>query len=410
MLEFLSEQAPPVLLFSILMAFYAFGDFLTKKSKALIPSIFIMVLLMAAGSWAGIIPSNIVARIGFTAMGPVASSIIVVNMGTSLHIKDITSNWRIAVIGLVALVGVAIGCLTMGYLFFGWENAVVATPVVGGGIVAMLEMQNAANELFGTSDPARAEILASLAALILSVQSLPAFVLIPPIIKRAMKKDLETVSETEMKEVSSKVTGKAEEAPTFLPSQYWSTATILLALGIVGTVAIYLNQWFRTFMGQYALATSVIALIISIILTEFRVLPRNANAKAGVGGLIFLIVIFNAFASVLAIDFHQFVSLIGPIAGLIFFGIIGILVFTYVVGRFVFKMDGGYAFVLGLNCLLGFPLNFILTTETIEGLAGDDEEAKAYLTGKYVPQMLVAGFVTITIGSVILAGIMRGFL
>jgi len=225
-----------------------------------------------------------------------------------------------------------------------------------------------------------------------------------------MRRDLDTVSDAEFKEVASTQAGPTTSKPTIIPEQYWSTATILLFLAIVGTVAIYLNQWLRTFMGNYAIATSVLALIISIVLTEFRILPRNANVKAGVSGLIFLIVIINAFSSVLTINLDQFISLLPPIAGMIFFGIIGIFLATFVVAKFIFKMDTGFAFVLGLNCLLGFPLNFVLTTESIDVVANGDEEKKAYLTAKYVPMMLVAGFVTITIGSVILAGIMRGFL
>ena len=408
MLEYLTTQAPPVMFIAILMLFMATGDFLSKKTKALVPSIFVMVILLAIAGWTGIIPTDIVDRAGMGfATSDMAGDLLIVAMGTSLYLKDITSNWRVAIIGIVALIGVAIGCLLIGSPIFGWDTSVVATPVVGGGIVAMLEMQRAVIELI--TDPDRAYMLKSLAALTLAVQSLPAFIIIPPILKKVMKQDLSSVTETDLKSVHVVEVGEKKDDSTLLPEKYWSTATIILALAVVAVIAFWINQWLRTFMGQYAISVSVIGLVLGIALTQFRILPRNADDKAGMGGLLFLIVIFSAFSAVLGLDLPQFLELIKPVAGLIFVGIIGIFVTTFLVGKFVFKLNPYLCFVLGLNCLLGFPINYILTTETI-GVVASTEEEKAYLTAKYVPMMLVAGFITITIGSVLLAGVMRGFL
>ena len=410
MYQFLTEQAHPIFLLAVIMAYMAFGDFLTKKTRAFLPSVFIMVLLMAASVWAGWLPADIVRRVGFAPpLTAIATVLLVANMGTSLRLKDITSNGRIVLLGLVALAGVALGCLTLGRWLFGWYNAVIATPVVGGGIVAMLEMQAAANDIGGE----RGELLASLAAMILAVQSLPAFLIIPPIMKRAMARD---IAETDPEiiaaggVVADNSAAETEIKPTYLPDKYWSPATIMCALGLVGTIGWLINRWMQGHVGHFALSIQVITLLLAITLTELRILPRNAAVKAGINGLVLLIVIFNAFSAVLAIDLPQFISLLGPVVGMIAAGILGIFVTTFLLAKFVLKMDTGFAFVLGLNCLLGFPINLVLTQESIGSLANGNPELEKYLTNKYVPPMLVAGFVTITIGSVFLAGIMRSLL
>ena len=62
-----------------------------------------------------------------------------------------------------------------------------------------------------------------------------------------------------------------------------------------------------------------------------------------------------------------------------------------------------------MNCLVGFPYNFMLSTEAIRAMARNEQE-KEFLTEKIVPSMLVGGFTTVTLGSVFFAGIMKNFI
>lgn len=402
LVEFLSSSHS-VILFMIMTGYLALGDFLTKKTKALIPSILVFAILLGASSWAGLIPPKIAELSGiYGPLSALASVLMVLNMGTTMNIKDVTSNWKIALVAFVALIGVAIGCVTIGAWIWGWDAAVVSAPIVGGGIVAMLEMQNAALEL-GRND------LAAMAVLILTLQSFPAFVIIPPLFKRVMRKDLEETPKEEVDRLVHEKKEIAEAKPPYIPEKYWTSNTIFFFLSVVGTIAVLLNMLSKQYMGNYAISVSIFALLLSIIATELRLLPRNATVKAGANGLIFTFVLINAFQSVATASLAEIISLLVPIIGMIFVGIIGILVFSVLLGKFVFKYDWKLSFIMGLNCLLGFPLNYLLVLESID-VTTEDEDEKKYLTEKYVPMMLVAGFVTITIGSVLLAGFMKGFL
>ena len=67
------------------------------------------------------------------------------------------------------------------------------------------------------------------------------------------------------------------------------------------------------------------------------------------------------------------------------------------------------AFAVSLTALYGFPADYIITNEVIKALTDDKDEQEA-LTSHMLPPMLVAGFVTVTIVSVILAGIFSSIL
>jgi len=67
------------------------------------------------------------------------------------------------------------------------------------------------------------------------------------------------------------------------------------------------------------------------------------------------------------------------------------------------------AFAVALTALYGFPPNYILTEEGAKAIAENQEE-KDFLMDQMLPQMLVGGFTTVTITSVIIAGIFVNFL
>ena len=66
-------------------------------------------------------------------------------------------------------------------------------------------------------------------------------------------------------------------------------------------------------------------------------------------------------------------------------------------------------FAIALTALYGFPPNYILTMEAVQAVA-ENEEEKQFLTDEMLPKMLVGGFTTVTIVSVVLAGIFARYL
>jgi hypothetical protein len=93
----------------------------------------------------------------------------------------------------------------------------------------------------------------------------------------------------------------------------------------------------------------------------------------------------------------------GPLFGVIVLGVVGMGIFSMLVGKLL-----GYtkemAFSVAMTALYGFPADYVLTIEAIKS-STETEEEKAYATEQMIPKMLVGGFTTVTIASVIIAGI-----
>lgn len=97
-----------------------------------------------------------------------------------------------------------------------------------------------------------------------------------------------------------------------------------------------------------------------------------------------------------------------PLIGCIIIGVAGMYIFSFIIGKLL-KVSKEMAFAVSLTALYGFPADYIITVEVINSLTKDEEEREV-LTSHMLPPMLVAGFITVTIVSVILAGIFVGFL
>jgi hypothetical protein len=79
------------------------------------------------------------------------------------------------------------------------------------------------------------------------------------------------------------------------------------------------------------------------------------------------------------------------------------LIANILVGKLL-KVSSYMAFATSLTALYGFLPNYVLTEEAAKALAKTPEEKK-FLMDEMLPQMIIGGFVTVTITSVIVAGI-----
>ncbi len=102
------------------------------------------------------------------------------------------------------------------------------------------------------------------------------------------------------------------------------------------------------------------------------------------------------------------IKIMFPLVVVVGVGVAGLLIASVLVGKLL-----GYtrpmAMALSLTALYGFPPNYILTDEASKALAENKEEYE-FLMSQMLPKMLVGGFITVTITSVILAGVFINFL
>lgn len=396
----------PAVAFGIVVIFFAIGEFVSTKTKALIPSILVYIILLLAFVWTDLLPEDIVELGGFSSqLVDMVIVVIVINMGSSLSVSDLQKEWKTVVIGIAAVIGVAATTLTIGAAIFSWEEAVVAAPPISGGFVAAYEMSSRALAE-GRQD------LSTLALLILAVQSFPAFLIAPSLLKKEARSQLKSFREGKASLAGSAEKTEKKKLFPAIPERYNSNTVILAKLGIVAIIAVYLSKGTGVLFGAlnvpFNITPTIFGLFLGVIFAEVGLLESQALQKANSYGYILIASVVGVVGSLASSEPGVIFAALPRILILLVIAILGILVMTVIVGK-VLKKPWYMSFAIGLNCLLGFPPNYILSVEAINAVAENQEE-RDFLMETITPTMLVGGFTTVTIGSVILASILSNFI
>lgn len=392
----------PIVAFFIIMFLLALGDVVSAKTKAFVPSLFIFVVGLLGGVWSGILPVDIVEIGGIS--GPLTSLtmiIIVVNMGSTLSIRELKAQWKTILIGLLSVFGVGLGILTIGTAIYGWEMAVVAAPPISGGLVASYEMAEAAKSK-------GLDYYAMVSLLVLTLQSFPAYVVLPYILKKQAKDYLKTMDRDSEKLQSSETEVEHKRLIPSIPQKYATSSVYMFTVALIGVAAYLVSSVTPAIFPPSGISATIFALVFGVIAAEIGLIEKKPLEKAGAFGFLIMASLVGVMASLASSKVEEVMGTILPIFVLVMIAMLGIALITFIVSR-ILKYPWAMAFAIGLNCLLGFPINYLLTTEAIRAVAQNDEETE-YLTNKMVPVMLVGGFTTVTIGSVVFAGILKNFL
>ena len=176
-----------------------------------------------------------------------------------------------------------------------------------------------------------------------------------------------------------------------MDKKYQTTYMLYTKLGVLMVIAHYVDVFTGGAASKY-----VVMLVLGVIAAETGFIERQPLTLANSFGFFMTALMAFIFASLSKATPAMLADLIIPLLGIIVFGVIGI-------GKAL-----GYtkemAFSVALTALYGFPPNYILTHEAVTALTEDEEERK-YLMGEMLPKMLIGGFTTVTIVSVIIAGI-----
>ena len=395
----------PAMAFFILMAFLALGEFISVKTRAIVPSILIFLILLLSGVWGGILPKEIIDLGGFSeAMTEVIMVVIVVNMGSSLSLDSLKKEWKTVLIGIGAIVGIAAVILPIGSMIYDWQTAVVAAPPIAGGFVAAFEMSK-------TSLAKGLPHLSTIALLLLALQEFPVYFILPGLLRSETLRRLDLFRKGELKAVSAEEENKKRLIPP-IPEKYMDTSTYLFLLGLVGMIAILCSMLSKTIFNgfgvDFKISPTIFALLFGIVAGEIGLLERKSLQKANCFGFFVVASVVGVMGGLVNSSMEEILKLIIPLIVLIFLGIVGMAIGGIIVGKLL-KLTWQMSFAIALNCLIGFPVNFLLTNEAINVLAKTEEE-KDFLTNTMVPTMLVGGFTTVTLGSVIFAGILTNFL
>lgn len=387
--------------FTIVLAVLALGDIISAKTKAFIPSVFVAALLFLFGFWT-FFPADIVALAGFQMpIVYLSMYLLITHMGTMLTLRELAEQWRTIAVALIGIIGIVALTMTAGVALFGFQTALIATPPLTGGIVAAIVMSEAATK-------AGMENLAVLAIITYVMQGFVGYPLTAIMLKKEGTRLLGGFRSGEIKYVKTEKktdTPQRKKLIPALPEIYQTTYVVLMKLGLTAWAAVA----FAAFLKPYIdISPYVMCLFFGVISQELGfVEQRPLNLSGSFGFLITGLMAF-VFAGLARATPAMLAEIVIPLIGIIVLGVSGMAILSMLLGK---KL--GYtkemSFAIALTALYGFPPNYILTEEASKALAQTTEE-REFLMDQMLPKMLVGGFTTVTIVSVIIAGVFVNFL
>lgn len=388
----------PVFAFAALAVFLGFGDFIANKTKGLISALVVASLIYLVGFWTGLIPLDAIEKTNLPSiMSVFGIALMITNLGTMIDLKMILNEWKTIVVAFVGLLGICVGAFTVGQLVFGKVYALSSVPPIAGGIIATSIISEAA------TTAGRAEI-AGYVALLTGVDM---FIVMPTssfILRKEVTGLLKSGNIPGIN-VTDKQTKKfnLKFIPDF-PASLQSETIIIAKLAITIVIANFISKLTVLPSGTPILNANIAYLLLGILFTEIGFLDKQSLTKSNSMGILMIGTMAIVMVGLKGIDIKAFLDMIGPIIGMLIISAIFVCVFAALMGK-VLGYSPAISMAIGLTSMVGYPGTQIITEEVIRNLDCSDED-KEKLQAYVLPKLLVGGFTTVTIASVVFAGVL----
>lgn len=397
----------PILAFVVVMLVWTVSDFVAKKTQSLLSSLFVASLIFLVGFLTDIFPEDLLTSSSLLGLAGVVVGFIIVHLGTMISLDDFKRQWRTFLVGVSTVLGIGVALLVAGLIFGGrisgtaeegyaqaLDFIVAGTGSLSGGTISVLIVQEAALGIGLTS-------IAIFPVLIAALQGLVGFPLTSLILRKEAARLRDEFRAGEL-EAPEEVDPAAADASR-LPDAFRTTAGTLFVVGVAVLVALGINN-----LTDGILNTFVVALILGIALRTTGIFKPSVLSGIDAFGLMMISIMILVFAPLATVEPSDVAELAFPLFLAFLFGIVGIAGFAALTGKLV-----GYSVpmsvAIGLTALYGFPGTMILSQEAAKGAGETPEEVKA-IEGQILPKMIVAGFSTVTITSVVVTSIIASFI
>lgn len=375
----------------ICLLFFGIGDVLGVATKAKLSSVFVSLFLFLIGFVTGIIPPDIIKVAGLSEMGKWATCFIVFSMGTTINLRELLAEWRTVATAVLSMLSLTVAGFALVPLI-GYEETIVAIPILNGGIVATQMMTTAAMEQ-------GFQIAAALGAILYAVQK---FVGTPIASYFGLREANALIEEYRRTGVRPHFPGQAvqegEKKPTFFErhKKYYGAFTSLALTATFAWIS-YLIQ-----LGT-GLSATIWALILGAVVSYLGIVPPNILKHANSSGIFNIAVFASIIPSLALIKVDDLITLSYATVVVFILSVAVLFIFFYVLP--FWKLIGSRNLAMGVaSCqLLGFPATYLIANEVAQAAAENDEE-KQIILDRLMPKYLVGGFSTVTTFSVIIAG------
>lgn len=396
----------PLFSLALLASVFVIGDIVAKKTKGIISSLVVASVIYLVGFLSGIIPTDSIDNTGLTAlMGSVGIGLVITSLGTSIKLGDFIKEWKTVVIALAGLLGLAAVCFLIGPIFFGREYSIAAASPISGGAIAAIIAQSEAVQ-------AGREDLGAYIMLLLALQNMVGIPAASFILSKRMSQmgkngvfRNKQITETQKGKEKGEKKGLLEFSIKNDGSNFYiaKLAIVAAVAGIVANLTVIPNSN----PTNYILNPNIAYLIFGLVFAHLGFLERDLTTKSQSFGVLMLATCALVPAS-LTVSKEELFSMLAPIVGMLLIGAVGLGLGGLIFGKLL-RCDIWVSVALALCAMIGYPATQIISNEVVENMDLPEEEKKAALD-YLMPKMLISGFTTVTIASVVFASIVCKFI
>ncbi|MBD7909345.1 hypothetical protein [Sporosarcina gallistercoris] len=376
-----------VLIFSLI----ALGEWLSIISRARIPMLLTAMVGFLVLTWTGIFPKDILELSQFAALGAILIGPAIVHMGTMIPFSLVKTQYKAVVIALGGVLVSGILILLIVPLLFDYPTAVAGVGPVSGGIIALLVTSEKLKELGLTS-------IVIIPALVVAFQGVVGMPLAMHFMKKYAGVIQGQIDDGSFVAMSGEDAEQEEAAQKKKKNPLRTSAVLKLFFVFAGaSVGIMLGTITPIHYTLWCLLIGVIGLKIGLF--ESSELERANSFTVTMIGIIFVVI-----GTMAGVTPGQVLENLPAIIAILGIGSIGISIGGYVTAKLV-KWHPYKGMPVALTALFGFPGDYILCEEVSRSCARNEKEEKLIFNELLAP-MIIGGFTTVTVASVIIAGIL----
>lgn len=397
-----------MLALTIVCVIFAIGDFISDKTNAVVP-----VLLFASVSflilfWTGTVPTTLFDDAGLIAISGMMTGIFIVNMGTLLDLKQFIEQWKVVVLGLAIVIvgGVLMFFVSRPILGNNFAVALVG-PITGGWVSAVVV--NDAIKALGSPDSLK--LAGVLATIIVAVQGIIGYPLASMFLRKEARRLVKGYNDGSIKwtrtvfdaAAATDATPAKKKLIPPMPAKYQTPYILLAKMCLVSLLSFELSKLTGGAVHKY-----VICLILGVVAQEIGFIEHDAMKKANCYGIGIIICMVSILVFLTAVTPADVLNLLPIVLGAFVIGLISMFVIAVIVGK-IFKFSWQMSCGITCSCLFGFPGTYVVSTEVAKLIAKTEDEEQMILDN-VLPKMLVAGFICLTITSVLITGVFVNYL
>ncbi len=381
----------------ICLFFFGISDYLSVLTRAKLSSVFVSLMLFLVCFMSGVIPADIIHQGGLSQIGKWALGFVVFSMGTTVNMRELIQEWRTVTTAICSMLVVAASMFVLVPLI-GYNEVIVAIPILNGGIVATQVMTSAAMEQGLT-------IAAGLGTILYAVQK---FFGTPVASYFGMKEAKKIVAEfretgiNPYRKEEVKI-DKRDMMPTFFErhKKYYGQFVCLAICALFAWCAFCIGK-------MTGLSYTIWCLLLGATISSMGLVPKNILMHAKSSGIFNVAVFATIIPSLAKIQLGDLLVLSYSTIAIFIVLFIAIYIAFAVLPLWKIQGSKNIAMAVAMCQLLGFPATYLIANEVAQG-ASETEAEKQVILDAIMTKYLVGGFATVTSFSVIIAGVFEKF-